>query len=153
MKRFEFSLERLRSYKEVCLEKEKGILAKLNGNLARLDARIEKVHSNIAQQSALLNAKIQKGATIPEIKSYRYQLSNLANLLTELNREQRRMQDEVEVQMQAVMRANGELKGFEKLKEKKQAEYSEYVRKADEAVIAEFVSTQITNAPNEDGFN
>ncbi len=143
MKKFEFSLERIKSYKETCLEREKGILAKINQNLERIEKRINQTNNNIHNLNNELNEKTKEGAIIPQIKSFRFQIENLQNLVKELEKEKRRAEDEREIQLDNVIRVSGELKGYERLREKRYNEYKQYVNKTQQETISEFVQSKI----------
>lgn len=143
MKKFVFSFERVLNYKQTLLDREKSNLLRLRQAQQRMADRIKKADDDLVAVSAELYAKTEKGIPVEELKSYHFQIDNLRVLQKGYYRELRRLEDETELQLSKVVRLQGEIKGFEKLKEQKLEDYRDYITKADAEVISEFLSTQL----------
>lgn len=143
MKRFHFSLERMRSYKEQMLETQKNTLRALRHDKQQLDERIEDYRVELRHANDELLRKTHRGISMVEMKSYRFRIENMRLQLEELGKEQKRMDRMVERQMQVVLEAQQEVSGLDKLEEKQLEEYQKDVMRADEQLIAEFISTKL----------
>ncbi|MCI8441164.1 MAG: hypothetical protein HFG27_01335 [Provencibacterium sp.] len=143
MKKFHFSLERMRSYKEQMLETQKNALRTLRHEKQQLDDRIEAYRAEMSRANRELLRKTHEGISVVEVKSYRFQIENMRLQLEELGKEQKRMERMVERQMQVVLEAQQEVSGLDKLEEKQLEEYQRDVMRADEQLIAEFISTKL----------
>lgn len=146
MKKFHFSLERMRSYKEQMLETQKNALRTLRHEKQQLDDRIEAYRAEMSRANRELLRKTHEGISVVEVKSYRFQIENMRLQLEELGKEQKRMERMVERQMQVVLEAQQEVSGLDKLEEKQLEEYRRQVNKAEEDRIDEFVSQALPGA-------
>ena len=143
MKKFRFSLERMRNYKEQMLETQKNALLSLRHDKDVLDERIENYAAEHHRAGRELQEKTRGGISVVEMRSYRFRIENMRLQLEELRKEQQRMERRIERQMQAVLEASQEVSGLDKLEEKHQEEYNRELMRADEQVIAEFTSTKL----------
>lgn len=150
MKKFEFSLGRVKDYKELVLDREKSALARLQGAKNRLEARMEGIEKNRRMLNAQLKEKTEKGVTVAEIQSYRFQIDGLQKLLEGLKIEHERLAAQVEAQLQAVIAAKREVSGMEKLEEKQLDEYRQEMAAAQQREIAEFVETRVAAKEREE---
>lgn len=143
MKKFKFSLARMLDYKEQVLDKEKSALNQLRANKNALDKRIETMEHGYEEVGEQLTEKTSQGITVQELKAYRFQMDNIRMQLKSLRNEQRLMAVAIENQLKVVVAATQEVSGLDKLQEKQYKEYQYGVAKAEEQVIAEFVSNQL----------
>lgn len=143
MKKFEFSLGRVKDYKELVLDREKGALARLQEAKSRLETRMEGVENNRRALNEQLKEKTAKGVTVAEIQSYRFQIDGLQKLLESLRAEHKQLSAKVEAQMQVVVAAKREVSSMEKLEEKQLDEYRRELSAAQQREIAEFVETRV----------
>lgn len=150
MKKFEFSLGRVKDYKELVLDREKGTLSRLQGAKNRLETRMEGIAKNRRALDLELKDKTAAGVTVAEIQSYRFQIDGLQKLLDGLRLEHERLSAQVEAQMQVVVAAKREVSGMEKLEEKQLEEYRQETAAAQQREIAEFVETRVAAQSREE---
>lgn len=143
MKKFHFSLERMRGYKEQMLETQKNALRALRHDKQQLDERILDYQAELSRANDTLIKRTLEGISVTEMKSYRFQIENMRLQLEELGKEQKRMERMVERQTQVVLEAQQEVSGLDKLEEKQREEYQHELMRADEQTIAEYISTKL----------
>lgn len=140
MKKFVFTLERLKQYREQTLETEKGTLAELRGQLNRLQAELEEILEELARLNRELVEKYQRGTTPIDISVHKRYISSKQQEL-HMKRHQILMKErEIEAQLQAVIDATKEVSKLEKLEEHQIEEYKAAEQKENELFIEEFVS-------------
>ena len=71
MKKFVFTLERLKQYREQVLETEKGSLADLRGQLNRLQAELEDILEELARLNRELVEMYERGTTPLDISVHK----------------------------------------------------------------------------------
>ena len=115
-KRFQFTLDRLKGYKEQILSKEKSSLAELRAEQARYAAQ---------------QAEVQA-----DLKSLSEQIRELENKI--------KLQDEkIKFQTKVVVEANKDVSSLDKLEEKQREEYNFKAAKAEEQFIEEYVANSV----------
>ena len=142
MKKFQFTLQRLKDYREQELDRQKNALAVLQGDLKRLEGSLEELKKTTAQQSSELTEVCMKGAAATEIavrKRYIVTLQQDTHI-----REQQIIEKkaEIEKQLSVVVDATKDVKTLEMLEEKQLEEYHAAEVKENEQFIEEFVSGQ-----------
>ena len=142
MKKFQFTLQRLKDYREQELDRQKNALAVLQGDLKRLEGSLEELKKTTAQQSSELTEVCMKGAAATEIavrKRYIVTLQQDTHI-----REQQIIEKkaEIEKQLSVVVDATKDVKTLEMLEEKQLEEYNMAFAKENEQFIEEFVSGQ-----------
>lgn len=143
MKKFKFSLDRIRDYKEQLLDREKNALAQLREQMRKLDERRLDLENEFSILNEELTQKTISGITVIEVKSYHYRLDNTRYQIKQLERDIVVLQGAIDRQLKVVVAASQEVSGLDKLHEKQLDEYNKMVAKADEQVIAEYVSTKL----------
>ncbi|MDE7233717.1 MAG: flagellar export protein FliJ [Ruminiclostridium sp.] len=140
MKKFEFTLERLKQYREQTLETEKGTLAQLRGERNRLQAELEGILEELARLNRELTELYAKGTTPLEISVHKRYISAKQQEL-HMKRHQILMKErEIERQLEAVVQATQEVSKLDKLEEHQLEEYRAAEQKETELFIEEFVS-------------
>lgn len=142
MKRFEFSLGTMLSYKDALLDKEKNILLQIRARLVAVEQRMERCRSQILTMDNEMKEKAQQGTTVLELKIFEFHLTNSRNLLNQLEAERKKIAAEVERQRTVVLGLSQEVSGLDKLKEKQLEEYRYDVQKEEELRIGEIVSSK-----------
>lgn len=142
MKKFQFTLQRLKDYREQELDRQKNALAVLQGDLKRLEGSLEELKKTTEQQSSELTEVCMKGAAATEIavrKRYIVTLQQETHI-----REQQIIEKnaEIEKQLSVVVDATKDVKTLEMLEEKQLEEYHAAEVKENEQFIEEFVSGQ-----------
>ncbi len=140
MKKFQFTLERVKQYREQVLDTEKGTLAEIRADINKLQAELQDILEELARLNRELVALYEKGTTPLEISVHkRYIAAKQQDL--HMKRHQIKMKErEAEQQLLRVIDATQEVSKMEKLEEKQIEEYKAAELKETEAFIEEFVS-------------
>lgn len=141
MKKFRFTLEKMRGFREQTLETQKNKLAQLRYAQTQLEEKIQSMKAAFAQISQTMHTEQQQGMPAYKLRSYNLQLDNIRNQLDELYVYLRKAQAAVEQQLQKVVLAQQEVAKLDKLEERQFEEYQENARKAEAAFIEEMVSS------------
>jgi flagellar export protein FliJ len=142
VKKFEFSLNRMRDYKERILEREKNVLSRLRAEKRRIDERIQILEDERARLEQTCHAQFFEGTTARQLQSLDFQKKNIRNQLETLHNEQRLAAAAVEKQLQVVLRMSQEVAGLDKLEEKQLEEYRTAQAKARENTVSELVASR-----------
>lgn len=143
MKRFIFSLERIRNYKEQVLNKEKNTLGRLRQHRDAIVQQIADVENYRALKQAELLRKQRAGMSASELTSHRFFMENTALQLKDLQAALVKAEIEVERQLKIVVAASQELSGLDKLEEKQREEYRVKEAKEAELLISEHLVTSL----------
>lgn len=140
MKKFVFTLERLKQYREQVLETEKGSLADLRGQLNRLQAELEGILEELARLNRELVEMYERGTTPLDISVHKRYIAAKQQEL-HMKRHQIMLKErEIERQLEVVVEATKEVSKLEKLEEQQIEEYKAAEQKETEAFIEELVS-------------
>ncbi len=140
MKKFVFTLERLKQYREQVLETEKGSLADLRGQLNRFQAELEDILEELARLNRELVEMYERGTTPLDISVHKRYIAAKQQEL-HMKRHQIMLKErEIERQLEVVVEATKEVSKLEKLEEQQIEEYKAAEQKETEAFIEEFVS-------------
>lgn len=146
MKKFQFSLEAVLRYKQQALDARLGELSAVQAMVRRQEDILEQARQRYDQQNREFSEKKRTGIVVSEALMYE---NGLRSLELEVQREAdalaklRRQEEEKRGQ---VIEAKKDTKSLEKLKDKKLDGYHETIRKSEELLVEEFVSTAMTMA-------
>lgn len=146
MKKFRFSLQKLKDFREQELDRQKNALSMLQMDLRRLEEARELLIDKVAEQSEQLERVCMLGSTASDIamrKRYIVTLQQEIHIKEQLAAEK---QQEIEAQLQVVVEATKDVRTLEKLEEKQLEEYNAQAGKENEQFIEEFVSGQTVRA-------
>ncbi len=140
MKKFEFSLNKLKGYKQQVLDREKNDLAHLRKQQQQymdeknaLEYKLRASNSEFVERSAA-------GMTVLQVTMFKGYHKSLSEQIRELEESIARMEEKVQDQLNVVIEATKEVSSLEKLEEKQLEEYNFKAAKADEQFIAEYVT-------------
>ena len=140
MKRFEFSLNKLKGYKQQVLDREKNDLAHLRRQQQQyidekisLEEKLRISNSEFCQKSA-------QGMTIMQVTTFKGYHKSLSEQIKELEKSIENMEVKVQKQLGIVIEATKEVSSLEKLEEKQIEQYKYEEQKESELFIEEFVS-------------
>lgn len=142
MKKFKFSLDKLKSYKEQIKKREENTLAALRAE------QIEKLHEKeellkeLDRRNAEFIRKSEKGMTAMEMVTEKGFISYILDSIKAKDKEISLMTAKINKQLIVVTEASREVQTLEKLEEKQFDEYKFKERKADEAFIEEYVGNR-----------
>ena len=138
MKKFQFSLDRIKQYRMQVEEMEKNDLAALRAELATLRQQEQDIIASIAAKTDEMRKIFQKGAFPNEINvANRFLTSRKQDL--ELKRQEIADKNiEIEKKLEEVLEATKEVKKLEKLEEHQLEEYRRLETKENENFLEEF---------------
>jgi flagellar FliJ protein len=142
MKKFTFSLNVVKGYKEKLLENlkiEQGEILLAISKQKELIHKMEEAEKLIISE---LNEKNSKGIKPHELINYQRYLKVLRNDIAREYEKLDKLKAAEERKRKEVIETKKETASFEKLEEKKLEEYNVLARKAQEVFIEEFVSNQ-----------
>ncbi len=146
MKRFEFTLEKMLSFKDQMLSGEKLRLADLRGRLSKLLLALEQLQAEYQRCDTELKTQEQIGLMPQEIFQRKAYL-NVLNDKVKLQKQYiKAMEAKVSEQVAVVVQASQDVTTLEKLKERQLEEYRFAEGKEQELLIDEFVSNSATAA-------
>ena len=140
MKKFQFSLDHVRDYRDRLLDEETGKLQRLRAEQTRIEQLIAQLEADIAQVSKAMRDAQAEGITALEQRGFSLQLESIRMQTHELTDLLKGVQDQVEQQTQIVVAANQEVSKLDKLKDRQYEDWQTSVRKAEEERIEELVS-------------
>lgn len=140
MKKFQFSLDHVRDYRDRLLDEETGKLQRLRAEQTRIEQLIAQLEADFAQVSKAMRDAQAEGITALEQRGFSLQLESIRMQTHELTDLLKGVQDQVEQQTQIVVAANQEVSKLDKLKDRQYEDWQASVRKAEEERIEELVS-------------
>ena len=140
MKKFQFSLDHVRDYRDRLLDEETGKLQRLRAEQTRIEQLITQLEADFAQVSKAMRDAQAEGITALEQRGFSLQLESIRMQTHELTDLLKGVQDQVEQQTQIVVAANQEVSKLDKLKDRQYEDWQTSVRKAEEERIEELVS-------------
>ncbi|MGN1423724.1 MAG: flagellar export protein FliJ [Oscillospiraceae bacterium] len=146
MKKFRFTLEKLKDFRGQELDRQKNALSALQAELRRINESAEELRKKVAVESAQLTAVCASGATASDIAMRKRYIVTLQQEIHMKEQQALVKQQEIEKQLDAVVEATKDVKTLEKLEEKQLEEYKSLETKENEQFIEEFVSGQTVRA-------
>lgn len=140
MKRFQFSLEHVRDYRDRLLDEEKGKLQRFRAEQDQIIHQIAELKTGFAQISAEMQAAQAEGITALEQRGYSMQLENIRLQLRELEEQLETAKARVDHQTSVVVAANQEVSKLDKLRDHQFEIWKTGVQKAEEQRVEELVS-------------
>jgi flagellar export protein FliJ len=139
MKRFEFSMNKLKGYKTQVLDREKDALAYLRRQRQLLEDEKADNIRQLSESNDEFNAQSTLGLNVMQIQVFKSFHKALSDKITELEESITRAEFKVQQQLRIVVEATKEVKTLEKLEEKQLEEYNSAAAKLEERFIEEFV--------------
>ncbi|MBQ8825743.1 MAG: flagellar export protein FliJ [Oscillospiraceae bacterium] len=139
MKRFKFSLDKLKGYKEQILDKEKNDLAQLRSQQQALVEEKRQVEETLRLSNEEFIKKSGSGMNVIQITMFKSYHQSLSQQIKELEESIEKMENRVQRQLKVVIEATKEVSSLEKLEEKQLEAYNFQVAKAEEQFISEYV--------------
>lgn len=147
MKKFRFSLEKLKDFREQELDRQKNTLAALQAELRGVLDEIEELKKHLAVQDAELTKVSAAGASAYDIALRKRYIVTIQADIHLKEQQAARKQNDINRQLDVVVEATKGVRTMEKLEEKQLEEYKFLENKENEQFIEEFVSTQSARAP------
>ncbi|MDR2532489.1 MAG: flagellar FliJ family protein [Oscillospiraceae bacterium] len=140
MKKFSFSLAKLKHYKERMLEAEKNNLGILRRELAVLQQQLQEIFDIIENKNAELAEEFIKGTTPVKISTSKRFITSRKQDASLKQIEIVRKDDEIRRQLEVVLEIQKEVASLEKLEEVQLEEYRAAELKETELFIDEFIT-------------
>lgn len=140
MKKFQFTLAKLLSYKEQVLQKEKNDLAELRRQQMVMADEKQEIIALCSTKNDEFISKSKNGLTMLEIAMQKTFINSLHESIHLKQSEIEKMEVRIQKQLEIVIEATKEISSIEKLKEKQLDEYKKKDQKEQELFIEEFVS-------------
>jgi len=142
LKKFKFSLDKLKSYKEQIKKREENTLAALRAEqMDRLHEK-EELLKELNRRNAEFIRKSEIGMTAMEMVTEKGFISYIVDSIKAKDKEISVLSGRINKQLMVVTEASREVQTLEKLEEKQFDEYKFKERKADEAFIDEYVGNR-----------
>ena len=138
MKKFQFSLDRIKQYRMQVEEMEKNDLAALRAELALLREQEQDIIASIAAKTDELRKMFKKGVFPNEINVANRFLTSRKQDLEMKRQEIAAKNREIEKKLEEVLEATKEVKKLEKLEEHQLEEYRRLETKENENFLEEF---------------
>lgn len=145
MKKFVFSMQKMRDYKKQILESEKNVLLGLRREKFEYEDRMEQLDVTMSNLCSNSNEDIAKGTTATKLMFYSMQMDGVKREQTQLKYQINLMDMKIEKQRRNVVRLSQEVSGLDKLEEQQKEEYRKAEAKENEASIEEFLSFKMTS--------
>lgn len=148
MKKFRFSLQTLKDYRQQELDRQKNALSALQSELRRINEETEELRRRVALESEQLNEISKRGAQAYDIALRKRYIVTLQAEIHFKEQQALQKQGEIDRQLNVVVEATKDVKTLEKLEEKQLEEYNQKAGKENEQFIEEFVSGQALREAN-----
>ena len=130
-------------YKEQMLDKEKNILAELNGKKAEIENNILDIEEYRSVQRNELQKRQKIGINVKELYSSNFMLENTKLQVDGLKIQLIQADREIEDQIKVVLEISKEISGLEKLETKQREEHNKQVIKDNETQILEHIMSKM----------
>ena len=146
MKRFVFSLEKVRDYKEQVLDKEKLFLGELLHERNELQHRASELAAYMNEKRAALQRQQEEGICLADILPIRFLIEAAEQEYSSVLEAQAHAEQAIATQRKKLIEISREITGLDKLEEKKRQDYAYQVKKEAEELVLENVSLQVFQA-------
>lgn len=146
MKKFHFTLEKLKDFRDRELDRQKNALSALRTELRRINDTAESLKIKVAEQSAQLERVCAAGASASDVAMRKRYIVTLQQEIHLREQQAAEKQQEIDRQLDVVVEATKDVKTLEKLEEKQLEDYKALETKENEQFIEEFVSGQAVRA-------
>ncbi|MEG1027869.1 MAG: flagellar export protein FliJ [Oscillospiraceae bacterium] len=143
MKKFQFSLEKVLSYKNQTIDVLKNELATLQHSLNQLEDELLQLKQLFVDTNKTVNGKMIDGISSGNISVYKIYLNDITVQVRNKNHEIAKMEKLIADKQQEVIAMNIEIASLDKLKQSQWEEYQKASAKAFEQEIEEFISNKI----------
>lgn len=143
MKNFKFSLERMRSYKNQLLDREKDTLARCRAREREIEAQMRALSGALQEKSHELAERQRQGMDSGELMVYRLYMENGRRSGEQLRQALEEARQASEAQLRVVVAASQEVTSLDKLEDRQREEYRLEEGKEREKILSEFVSSQV----------
>jgi flagellar export protein FliJ len=151
MKKFEFSLGKLKGYKEQLLDKEKNSLSFINAQRRKLEEEKESAVIELRRSTAEFSDRAKIGVSIMQMNVFKSYQHSLNIRIKEIDDAVAELSERIERQLERVVAASKDVKSLDKLQERQYEGYKAAELKADEHFIAEYVNNIMVRQMRQSG--
>lgn len=144
MKKFEFSLGRIRDYKNILLDRERNVLVGLMMEKNNITDRIEELDEEFERVNNEMHEEMRSGLNVTKIRLYEAQKNGMREEQRQLGDRLDFLQVSIDRQQARVSSLKQDVSGYDNLEAKKREEYNKELAKEQDLVISEFVAQQYT---------
>lgn len=145
MKKFVFSMQKMRDYKKQILESEKNVLLGLRREKNILEEKMDQLENTMNNLRKQSNEEVSKGTTASKLMFYSMQMDGVKREQTQTKYQINLADMKIEKQRRNVVKLSRELSGLDKLEEQQREEYRKLEAKENETSIEEFLSFKMTS--------
>lgn len=139
MKKFKFSLDKLKDYRNQILEKEKNDLARLRREQQQLLDNIAALRSRLEQSQDDFIEKSRQGMSVTQVMFTKNYQQSLSEQIKQLEKDSAELDGRIQKQLTVVVEASKDVTSLDKLEEKQLDEYKFLEAKAQEQFVSEYV--------------
>lgn len=140
MKKFEFTLSKMKSYQEQVLQRERNAMAELNAEKNKAEMWMEEIKRQLEDVHSEKERVIKKGTTIFKLNRYTATISNGNSQIEDIKRRIKILEMEIEKQRLIVVEASKEVSKLEKLEAQQREDYRQNLAKEEMENVLEYVS-------------
>ncbi len=148
MKKFVFSMQKMRDYKKQILESEKNVLMGYRRERNDCENKIAHLNSTMEQLRKDSQEDITKGTTATNLMFYSIQMDGVKRELAQAKYQLNFIDMKIEKQRRVVVKLSQDVSGLDKLEEEQRTEYNHLAAKENETTIEEFLSFKLTSQSN-----
>lgn len=145
MKKFVFSMQKMRDYKKQILESEKNVLLGLRREKNVLEEKMSQLEETMDRLRHDSNEEVSKGTTAAKLMFYSMQMDGVKREQTQTKYQINLADMKIEKQRRNVVKLSQELSGLDKLEEQQREEYRRLEAKENQNSIEEFLSFKMTS--------
>ena len=145
MKKFVFSMQKMRDYKKQILESEKNVLLGLRREKNVLEEKMTQLYETMDKLRHDSNEEVAKGTTAAKLMFYSMQMDGVKREQTQTKYQINLAEMKIEKQRRNVVKLSQELSGLDKLEEQQLEEYRRLEAKENQTSIEEFLSFKMTS--------
>lgn len=148
MKKFVFSMQKMRDYKKQILESEKNVLMGFRRERNECESKIAELQDTLERLRKDAHDDITKGTTATNLMFYSIQMDGAKREITDTKYLLKMIDMKIDKQRRVVVKLSQEVSGLDKLEEEQREEYNRLLAKENETAIEEFLSFKLTSQAN-----
>ena len=144
MKKFVFTMQKMRDYKKQILESEKNKLMTLRKEQYTMENRISELDENMLSLGKRQTEAMLAGTKSSDLILFNMQKDGIRREKTQLSYQLNILLMTIERQRKAVVKISQEVSGLDKLEEQQREEYNKLAAKESQNAIEEFLSFKLS---------
>ena len=145
MKKFVFSMQKMRDYKKQILESAKNVLLGLRREKLAYEEKMNMLEQTMTDLRNSSNHDITSGTTAAKLMFYSMQMDGVKREQTQVRYQINLTDMKIEKQRRNVVRLSQEVSGLDKLEDQQLEEYKKLLAKENETSVEEFLSFKMSS--------